>query len=267
MPTTLFGIILGLGIMIYAIIGVSKNDPDEQKTLVTMYIDIPAFLLVAGGTLASTLIAHPLSHLLRGFKAFFTIFIRSEFNWIKTIEDIADFSSTYAQKGIPGLEEKLNTYKDENMLREGVRMIVNGYKKQEVREFLETAAQRRYDREMIDFYIFRTMARMAPAFGMVGTLVGLIYMLRILGDSPDKIGPFLAMALVATFYGLVFANLIFNPMGNKLMHHAEIHLRVGLMEIEGVMYIFDKQHPVYIKDQLAGYIPPNQMKKLFKEKK
>ncbi|MEW6557011.1 MAG: MotA/TolQ/ExbB proton channel family protein [Elusimicrobiota bacterium] len=266
MPTTIFGIIIGVGLMVWSIIGVSTQDPSKIKSVGDMYINLPSFLLVMGGTIAATLVAHPMSHLVRGFIAFFVVFTRREFNFIKVIDEICEFSQINIQKSIPGLEEKLKTYKSENLIRDGINMAINGYKPEEIMQFLELSVQRRYDREMIDYYVFRTMGRTAPAFGMVGTLVGLIFMLRIMSESPDKIGPFLALALITTFYGLILAHLIFNPMGNKVQHQAELNFRIGKMEIEGVMYILKKQHPIYIRDQLSGYVPPRQREKLLKLK-
>ncbi len=267
MPTTIFGIFLGLGIMVYAIIEVTQQDPTAVTTVTDIYLNMPAFLIVAGGTLSATLIAHPLSHLVRGVKAFFVVFTRPEFNFVNLVKDICVFSQTYTQDGVQGLEGKLTTYKRRNLIKDGITMLVNGYNEKEITEFLETSTSRKYDTEMIDYYVFRTMARSAPAFGMVGTLVGLIFMLSIMSDDPSKIGPFLAVALVTTFYGLILANLIFSPMGNKLQHQAELNYRINKMEIEGMMYIIKKQHPIYIKDELSGYLPPKQRKKLYQEKK
>ncbi len=266
MQTTIFGIIIGVGIMFFAIVSVINQDPGRLITPASMYLNLPSFLIVLGGTLSSTLIAHPFSHLIRGFIAFIVVFTRREFDFIKLIEDICQFSQLYTTKGIPGIEEKINSYKTETLLKDGLRMVVNGYSEQEIKEYLEVSLQRKYDRDMIDYYLFRTMGRASPAFGMVGTLVGLIFMLSIMGDSPEKIGPFLAVALVTTFYGLILAHLIFLPMGNKLQHQAEINIRIGRMAVEGVNYILKKQHPVYIKDQLAGYLSPAMRTKLLKEK-
>ena len=265
MPTTILGIIVGIGVMVYAIIDVSQRDPGAAIGIKDMYINLSAFLIVGGGTVASTLIAHPFSHLVTGFWAFFIVFIRREFDFLAIINHICDASQKYSKEGITGLENKLKSYKSNDLLKDGLSMIVNGYKVDEIQNYLETNVQRKYDREMIDFYVFRTMGKAAPAFGLVGTLVGLIFMLRIMGEQPEKVGPFLAVALVCTFYGLVLANLIINPMGNRLMHHAEYNLRVGQMEIEGITYILRKEHPVYIKDKLSSYIPPRQRKLLFKE--
>ncbi|MFC2061683.1 motility protein A [Elusimicrobiota bacterium] len=267
MPTTIFGILMGLGIMVFAIIKVTQQDPTAVNSVIDIYLNLPAFLIVAGGILASTLIAHPLSHLFRGIKAFFIVFIRPEFNFIGTILNICNFAQAHSKNGIPGIEEELKKYKPNNIIKDGLNMFVNGYKFEEIQEFLETSAARKYDTDMIDYYVFKTMGKAAPAFGMVGTLVGLIFMLSIMGDDPSKIGPFLAVALVTTFYGLILANLIFSPMGNKLQHHAELNFRIGKMETEGVMYVLKKQHPIYIKDELSSYVPPKLRKKLFEEKK
>jgi chemotaxis protein MotA len=268
MPTTLLGIIIGISIMVGAIIGVANYDVEKFQNLTTsqLYLNLPSFLIVIGGTLAATLIAHPFSHLIRGFKAFFIVFVRKELDFVRVVEDICEFSTEYTQKGIPGLEEKMKTYTSEDMLKDGITMIINGYKPEEVLQFLEHSIHRRYDQELIDYYVFRTMAKTAPAFGMVGTLVGLIFMLQKLGDDPKKLGPFLAVALITTFYGLILANLVFGPMGNKLLHHAELNMRIGRMIYDGVSFILQKQHPVFIKDQLAAYVPPHQRKRLFKEK-
>lgn len=265
--TTFLGIILGLGLMAYAIFEVSQSKPGASTSTLSLYLSLAAFFLVGGGTLASTLIAHPFSHLMRGLRAFGLVFTRRSVSFVKAVEEICEFSEVHIQKGITGLEEKLKQYKSRDLVTDGIAMIVNGYTLEEVASFLETSLQRRYDREMIDVYVFKTMARAAPAFGMVGTLVGLIYMLRVMGDAPDKVGPFLALALVATFYGLVLAHLVFYPMGNKILHHAELNLRIGRMQIEGVSYIHKKLHPIYIKDQLSAYVPPTDRGALFKEEK
>ena len=271
MPTTLIGIIFGVGLMVYAIYETALTSTHIVSTaggginVTALYINSSAFLLVFGGTISSTLIAHQLSHIIRALKAFFIIFTRKEVNFIRIITDICDFSQSYTQQGVTGLETKVKTYKSESMIKDGVTLIINGYKPDEIRKALEVNLHRRYDREMLDFYVFRTMGRTAPAFGMVGTLVGMIFMLRNMGGDPSKIGPFLSVALVATFYGLVLAWILFNPMGNKLQHQAELNLRIGRMEIEGITYILEKQHPVYIKDQLAFFIPPALRARLFKE--
>lgn len=266
MPT-LLGIVLGIGLMIVAIILTSKQDPSAAKSLFEMYVNPSSFMIVFGGTIAATLIAHPFGHLIRGFKAFFIVFTRGPGNFIKPIEDICNFTTVYTKGGITSLEEELKKYKQNNLIKDAITMIINGFKPEEVRDALDVSISRKYDRETIDVYVFRTMARAAPAFGMVGTLVGLIFMLRVMGDNPQGIGPFLAVALITTFYGLILAHLFFTPMANKLLHSAELNLRIGRLILEGIMLLVEKKHPLFIKDQLSVFVPPTQRHLLYKEEK
>lgn len=262
--TTLVGIFIGIGAVIFAIIQVSQRDVDSINTLADIYINFPAFMIVAGGMLAATLIGHPLSHLVQGFKTFFKVFFKKDGNFA-LIEEFMAFSDAYRKNGIPGLENRLKKYQKKNLLKEGLTMAVNGHSTDEVKDYLAISASRKYDREMIDYYVFRTMGRTSPAFGMVGTLVGLIFMLNVMGSDPSKIGPFLAVALVTTFYGLIMAHLIFNPMGNKIQHQAELNLRIRKMEMDGVFYILKELHPSYIEDQLLAHSLPVHQKRMSKK--
>lgn len=265
--TTFIGIALGIAAVIFAIIDTSTQQTTTVKSYQEIYINIPAFFLVFGGTIAATLIAHPIQHLYHGFTGFLRMFFKKPFDFTERIDEICDFSETYNKRGISGLEEKLQTYQKDNLFKKGIQMVINGYSAEDVMEFMDVSTSRLYDREMIDHYVFKTMGKTAPAFGMVGTLVGLIFMMNIMGKDPSKIGPFLAIALVATFYGLVFTNLFFNPMGNKMLHVAELNLRIRRLEKDGIWYILKKQHPLFIKDQLLSYVTSPQQKKTKSKKK
>ena len=159
MPTTIFGIIVGIVVMVLAIVEVTQQNAAKVMGVQEMYLSIPAFLIVMGGTISSTLIAHPISHLMRGFYAFFIVFVRKEYDFIEAIEEICDATIKYTKNGLAGIEEKLKTYKNDDLLKDGMTMLVNGYKPEEVYDYLDTNIQRKYDREMIDFYVFRTMGK------------------------------------------------------------------------------------------------------------
>lgn len=252
--STMIGIVLGIAAVIFAIIDTSTQEAHAVTSYTEIYINMPAFFLVFGGTMAATLIAHPLQHLCHGVKGFFRMFFKKPFSFDERIDEICEFSEAYNKRGISGLEEKMNAYVKDNLFKKGIYMVVNGYPAENVMEFMDVSTSRLYDREMIDHYVFKTMGKAAPAFGMVGTLVGLIFMMNIMGKDPSKIGPFLAIALVATFYGLIFTNLFFNPMGNKMLHVAELNLRIRRLEKDGIWYILQKQHPVFIRDQLRSHV-------------
>jgi chemotaxis protein MotA len=252
--TTFLGIILGISAVIYAIIDTSSQQVRTITSYKEIYINMPAFFLVFGGTLAATLIAHPIQHLGHGFQGFMKMFFKKPFNFSERIDEICEFSDAYNKRGVAGLEEKFNAYEKDNLFKKGIQMVINGYSAEDVMDFMDISTSRLYDREMIDHYVFRTMGKTAPAFGMVGTLVGLIFMMNVMGKDPSKIGPFLAIALVATFYGLIFTNLFFNPMGNKMLHVAELNLRIRRLEKDGIWYILKKQHSIFIRDQLLSYV-------------
>jgi chemotaxis protein MotA len=252
--TTIMGIVLGLAAVVIAIIQVSNQDVASVKNYTDIYISIPSFMLVFGGTVAATLIAHPIQHLCHGFKGFFRMFIKKPFSFDERIDEICEFGEAYNKRGVSGLEDKMNAYVKDNLFKKGINMVVNGYPAENVMEFMDVSMSRLYDREMIDHYVFKTMGRAAPAFGMVGTLVGLIFMLNVMGSDPSRIGPFLAVALVTTFYGLIFTHLLFNPMGNKMLHVAELNIRIRRLEKDGIWLILQKQHPVFIRDQLSSHV-------------
>lgn len=250
--------------MAYAIFLVATQEPQALGSITAIYLNIPAFLIVTGGTLSATLIAHPLYQLVSGVFAFIKIFTRSAGGEFKAeIEEIAELSSAHMREGIPGLSKKLKEYPDNNELKDGLNLYINGYGKEDIEKYMETGIARKYDKDLIYYYVFETMATYSPSFGMIGTLVGLIFMLMVMGDDPSKIGPFLAVALITTFYGLILSKLLFGPMGNRFLHHAEVHHRLGKMRIEGVKHILNKQHPIFIRDCLASYLLPKYRKMYF----
>lgn len=266
---TFFGFLLGLALMVGAVLLTVKESTSAHvtPTVFQLYLNPGAFMIVFGGTLSATLVAHPFPHIIRGFKAFFSAFKHGAGDFVKPIEDICDFAVTYTKGGVLALEERINSYKGDELIKDAVGMIINGFKPAEIRSSMEIAITRRHDREYIDVHVFRNMGRVAPAFGLVGTLIGLIFMLQIMGDNPKSVGPFLSIALTATLYGVIFTNLVFNPIANKLTHKAELNIRIGKLVMEGIMLLIAKQHPLYIKDRLSVFVPPAQREKLYPEEK
>ncbi|MBI4369121.1 MAG: MotA/TolQ/ExbB proton channel family protein [Elusimicrobia bacterium] len=256
--TTLIGIFIGLGLMMFSII--LTNAPKR------LYWDPHALMLVFGGTLAASLIAHPLNNVLRGLRAFFKVFIQGSNNFVPIIGEISEISRNFSKEGIPALE-KVQQAAQHGMFRDGIGLIINGYNAQEIRATYDGNIKIRLEREKGDALVFRTMAKMAPAFGMIGTLVGLIHMLSVMGENSSALGSGMAIALVATFYGLIFANLIFGPIGEKLDIEAEDNYLLGAMYMDGLIMILEKRHPLYIKDRLAVYVPPRQRGRLFGQEK
>jgi len=252
--TSLVGIILGMTVMAIAIV--------EVKAPFKAFINVPSFFIVLGGIIASTLTAFRAQDLFNSLWAFLVIFFRGQINVAKEIEEIAKLSGIHAQEGVGGLEEAVKKSRG-TPLKDGLQMFLDGYKWEEVLQTMEAAIALKYEREQTQVKLFRNMGKAAPAFGMVGTVVGLVFMLSQLRDKPDEIGPFLAVALTATLYGLFFANVIFHPMAEKIAVVSETNLTIGRMYVEGVKLIMEKRHPLYVKDRLAGYLAPRDRHKLY----
>lgn len=284
---TLLGILIGLGLITYSVIASWEitAKATETLTLSKAFINTPGFLLVIGGVIAATLVSFPLKDVIESFLAFFRVFFRKEHSFIKRINDIAETSALHTKNGISALEEKVKN-SQMSFYRDALEMFVNGYKKEEIVRVCEDMINARYEREVIQADVFKVIARSAPAFGMIGTVVGMIGMFGKMAEkfrleataaeaaSVSGSGGagiqftifFLMMvALTTTFYGLIIANLVFSPMANKIVNRSDSTRAYLYMTLKGVLLICDKKHPLYIKDILIGYLPPQYRKQLYKE--
>ena len=141
-------------------------------------------------------------------------------------------------------------------------MMANGYTGEETKTILEDQIRWKMAREMKQHQLFGTMARIAPAFGMIGTLIGLINMLITLKNQPGEVGLGLAIALTTTFYGLALANMIFAPIAEKIKEQAENNLLLETMQLEAILMLYEKRNYVYARDKLAAYLSANSRKKV-----
>lgn len=246
--TTVFGLLLSLILLVGAIFkGAGTTD---------IFINPYGALIVFGGTFGATLIGYPLKDVMRVFWVFFIVFKREEPRLDRYIRLIVNFA-TRARSGMLNLETELPRIKN-LFLRDGIQMLVDGYSTEEIKEMLESRTHYRQVREMSEAQIFRSMASFAPAFGMVGTLIGLIAML--LNLSPDhlgELGPKMALALVTTFYGLILANLLFRPIALKLERKTEEAVLLMNMITDSVIMIQKEWHPQKVEDYLSAYVPPH----------
>jgi len=246
--TTVFGLIISLVLLVASIIiGAGTTD---------IFINLPGALIVLGGTFGATLVSYPIKDVARVFWAFFVVFQREEPRLDQYIRLIVNFSIR-ARSGMLNLEAELPRIKN-MFLKDGIQMLVDGYSPEEIREMLESRTHYRETRELSEAQIFRTMAAFAPAFGMVGTLIGLIAML--LNMSPDKLnnlGPNMAIALITTFYGLILSNLFFKPIALKLERKTEEAVLLQNMITDSVIMIQKEWHPQKVEDYLNSYVPPH----------
>jgi len=245
--STVIGIILGVLLLTLAIAGQTGGS--------SFFVNVSGILIVAGGTAAATFISFPMRIVLQVFRSFGIVFMREPpklENYIDTIIDLA----SKARGGLLGLEKEKSHIQD-LFLRDAVEMLADGYSTEEIREILEQRIVYRNAREETEADIFRTMARFAPAFGMIGTLIGLIVLLSNMNaGSLDRIGGNMAVALVTTFYGLLLANLVFKPISVKLERRTEERTLLMRMLTDSVTMIREGWPRYKIQDYLNSYIPP-----------
>lgn len=247
---TLGGFIGGVGVLVFAIIagGVGFGT----------YIDIPSLLITVLGTIAATTIAYPLSTMKDVPKLMGKTFKVSNTDPTKTIEQIIELANKARKDGLLSLEEASREMQDE-FLKKGLMLIVDGTDPELVRNLLETELDFIEQRHKVGQSVMGTFASLAPGFGMVGTLIGLIAMLKNMSD-PNSIGPSMAVALITTLYGSLMANLIFTPMEKKLgASSAGEMLERGII-LEGLLSIQAGENPRIIEEKLKAFVPPSMRK-------
>lgn len=243
---TLGGIALGLLLIIGTMVAGGS---------LTAFIHIPSMAVTMGGTAAAVLINFPLAKV----KAVFAV-TRKTINagqldltpWYSVIVEMATIAR---RDGILALEERLATV-DDDFLKRGLQMIVDGNPPEVVESILDKEIDNMEDRHMIGHAIFKNMGNYAPAFGMIGTLMGLVQMLRNL-DDPSQIGAGMAVALLTTFYGAFYANLFCLPLQGKLEQRTAEEVQLKRMLLTGILSIHAGDSPRIVGDKLLVYLNPS----------
>jgi len=253
---TIFGIIVGIFILCAATFAATDS--------VSVFFNGPGLAIVLGGTIAATFICYPLREVARVLGLFVTAFTAEELPINDYIKDIVNISKN-AAKGEEYLERSIKKMKNE-FLRDGLQMLVDGYSKAELEEILNNRIQQYHDQETNAAGIYRTMAALSPAFGIIGTLIGLIAMMQTMGDDVTRIGPAMATALTTTLYGALFANMIYMPIATKVERRVEERTILMCVIRDGILFIKDKTPAPIVMDKLQGYLPPRSWSSIAKAK-
>ncbi len=248
---TIIGLIAGIGFTVWGILGSGE---------LGAFVDPPSIRIVMGGTVAGILIAYPLKDLASMGKIFQKAFLHKEVSVNGIIEEIIKLANLARKEGLLALEESAGNLEDE-FLKKGIMLIVDGTDPELVRNILETELTFLEERHGQGKGILESMGAYAPAFGMIGTLIGLINMLRDL-DDPSSIGPNMSVALITTFYGSLLANLIFLPLAQKLSVRSKSEVLVKELMIEGLLSIQAGENPRIIEEKLKTFIPPEDRSKI-----
>lgn len=217
-------------------------------------IDVASILIVFGGTLGAIVLSFPLAVVFKLHSIVLKSVFGSPPDVVATITDLVRYAEVARREGILSLEGMIADMKDPFIVR-GVKMAVDGTDPELIRTIMETELEALMDRHAEGKKVLDTIGRYAPAFGMIGTLLGLIFMLSNM-DDPSKIGPGMAVALITTLYGALIANIFANPVGDKLAAKDAEEVLVKTIIIAGVMSIQSGDNPRVVESKLLTYLPP-----------
>ncbi len=243
--TTVVGLVAGSALMVWALI---------MGGTASAFYDFPSIMITFGGSIAATVISFPMSQLAQVGKVVAKAFTAKEMQPLQVIATLVSFAEKARREGLLALEEDSNELKDEFM-KKGIQLVVDGTDPELVRDILQTELSFIEDRHKSGAAIFDTMGALAPAFGMIGTIIGLIQMLKTL-DDPSSIGGGMATALVTTFYGAVAANFVFIPIANKLRNRSAGEILVKEVMIEGILSIQAGDNPRIVEEKLKVFLAP-----------
>lgn len=223
------------------------------------FLSAEGLLIVVGGTIANAYMSYQAQYVNRAFSAIWHMLkkpsaTREGLN--AEIMRLIKWAYLVHSKGLLGLEGEIGTNIKEPLLRYGMELVVTNYTPAQIRQMMETAVEADFERNVVPVTVLKNMASTAPAFGMVGTLVGMVIMLGTMNDDMSNVGVGLSMALLATLYGVVSARLIYLPAADKLMHKEEIMRFRNFMMIEGLSLLAEKQSPRYMQDKLNSFLDP-----------
>lgn len=222
------------------------------------FFSIEGLMIVVGGSLAVAFMSYEANYVIDALRAIGFMFRKSEIthaNLQKDLIEIIGWARIVKEKGLLGLENETGkTGIEDPFVRYGIDMVVSNYTPDEVRGMMETAAEAVYERSTIPSRVLMAMASHAPAFGMVGTLVGMVIMLGNLEGDMSGIGSGLAIALLATLYGVVTARMLYIPAAAKLQQRQEALQFRNQLITEGLVLLVANRSPRYIQDRLNSFL-------------
>ncbi len=220
-----------------------------------IFIDIPSVIMVVGGTGTVLFFCFPSSYVKGVLKTIKKGFIHKPESIHKLIEDLVSYAEIARRDGILSLENVTKDLKDEFIVN-GIQMAVDGTDPELIEQILNTELENLMDRHSTMKSLMDAMGKYAPAFGMIGTLIGLVTMLGDMSD-PSGIGAGMAVALLTTLYGAIIANVIFCPLADKLALRSNEEIVAKTIVIKGVISIQSGDNPRVVEQKLKTFLPPS----------
>ena len=243
--TTIIGVIAGFAVIILGI--AASGDPIS-------FIDRASMMIVFGGTTSAVIIAYPMQELVGVVSVVRKTVFSKTMPIAETIATLVSFAERARREGILALERHMEEIEDD-FLSKGIQLAVDGTEPELMRSILTTELDYLEKRHTSGQSILGTCGALSPAFGMIGTLIGLVMMLQTMQD-PSTIGPKMAVALITTFYGALLANLVFIPLTSKLKRRSEEEVLMKELMIEGILSIQSGDNPRIVEQKLTSFIPP-----------
>ena len=247
---SIIGLILGFALMFYGMINSNFGIAG-----IPFFLNFPSALITFGGTLGAVLASYSLKDFMAGIKSMGLVFKTPNFDTVGTIKQIIDLSNVARKEGLLALEETANNLEDPFM-KKGIMLIVDGTDPELVRGILEAELVNVDARHQKNIGFWKQVGAMGPAWGMIGTLIGLVLMLQDMSD-PDSIGPNMAMALITTFYGSFVANWLSAPVAGKLSANNDAEIQLKEIMIEGLLSIQAGENPRVIEEKLKSFLAPS----------
>ena len=256
---TLIGLLAGVGIVTVGIIAGGGN--------IYWFMNFNSLLIVVGGTFAATMVNLPVKAVSNVFNILKNVFKGEDYDYGGVIDEIVQKATKARKDGLLSLESELPTIRD-GFFKNGIELAINERDAKRLRTFLNLEMNNIHSRHIAGQELFLYMASYAPAFGMLGTVLGLIIMMNNFasGDNQRDISFSVAerfaellsgmgLALITTFYGVFFANMIFLPVGGKLKRRSENEMMLKNIVVEGIISIHAREHPVLIREKLMTFVP------------
>lgn len=243
--TVIVGIVAGISLVIW---GIALGGD------LGVFYDFPSIVITLGGTLAGTLISYSGRQLREVGKTLRVVFQQKQVDPLDIIDRLVAFATKARREGLLALESDAEEL-DDDFLKKGIQLIVDGTDPELVRSIMETDLAFLEERHKDGKGVFDTAGTLAPAFGMIGTLIGLVSMLKNLND-PDAIGPGMATALLTTFYGAMLANLLFIPLSGKLAVKSREEIFRKEIMVEGILSVQAGDNPRIVEEKLKAFLSP-----------
>ena len=242
--TSFFGILLAL----VAIIGGQLLEGGHTNSL----FQLTAFVIVIGGTLGAIMLQNPLPVFLRGMRMAKLAFVPPPQDAAHLIQQVADWSNTARRGGLLALEPAIEDL-DDPFAKRGLQMLIDGAEPETLRETLQVEVDAYEAQQRLAAKVWESAGGYAPTIGILGAVLGLIHVMENLSD-PSKLGAGIAVAFVATVYGVGFANMFFLPIANKLKNIIGREVVMREMLIEGLIAVANGENPRLIERRLQGYL-------------